>query len=48
MRSLEQAPRFTTNEHFIPMNSQWQHILRRPSLLDLRRLKYTKHLFRKV
>jgi hypothetical protein len=48
MCSLEQTPRFTTNEHTIPMNSQWQHVLRRPSLQDLRRLKYTKHLFREV
>jgi hypothetical protein len=48
MCSLEQAPCFTTNEHTISMNSQRQDVLRRPSLQDLRRLKYTKQLFREV
>jgi hypothetical protein len=27
---------------------QWHHVLRRPSLQDLRRLKFTKQLFRKA
>jgi hypothetical protein len=48
MSLFEQAPRFTANKHPIPMNSQWHHILRRPSLQDLSRLKFTKQLFRKA
>jgi hypothetical protein len=51
MSLLEQAPRFAANKHPIPMNSQWHHVLRRPSLQVLqvlRRLKFTKQLFRKA
>jgi hypothetical protein len=48
MSLFEQTPRFAANKHPIPMNSQWHHVLRRPSLQDLRRLKFTKQLFRKA
>jgi hypothetical protein len=48
MSLFEQAPHFAANEHPIPMNSQWHHVLRRPSLQDLRRLKFTKQWFRKT
>jgi hypothetical protein len=48
MSLFEEAPCFATNKHHIPMNSQWHHVLRRPSLRDLRRLKFTKQLFRKA
>jgi hypothetical protein len=48
MSLFEQAPRFAANKHPIPMNSQWHHVLRRPSLQDLRRLKFSKQLFRKA
>jgi hypothetical protein len=48
MSLFEQAPGFAANKHLIPMNSQWHHVLRRPSLQDQRRLKFTKQLFRKT
>jgi hypothetical protein len=48
MSLFEQVPRFTANKHLIPMSSQWHHVLRRPSVQDLRRLKFTKKLFRKT
>jgi hypothetical protein len=48
MSLFEQTPRFAANKHPIPMNSQWHHVLRRPSLQNLRRLKFTKQLFRKA
>jgi hypothetical protein len=41
---LEQTPRLTTHKHVIAMNPQWHHVLRRPNLQDLRRLKFTKQL----
>jgi hypothetical protein len=44
MSLLEQTPCFATDKHFIAMNSQWHHVLRRPNLQDLRRLKFTKQL----
>jgi hypothetical protein len=48
MSLFEQTPRFAANKDPIPMNLQWHHVLRRPSLQDLRRLKFTKQLFRKA
>jgi hypothetical protein len=48
MSLFEQASCFAANEHPIPMNSQWHHVLRRTSLQDLRRLKFKKQLFRKA
>jgi hypothetical protein len=39
---LEQTPCFATDKHIIAMNPQWNHVLRRPNLQDLRRLKFTK------
>jgi hypothetical protein len=44
MSLLEQSPCFATNKHFVTMNSQGRHILRRPNLQDPRRLKFTKQL----
>jgi hypothetical protein len=44
MSLLEQTPCFTTEKHITTMNSQWHHILHRPNLQDLRRLKFTKQL----
>jgi hypothetical protein len=48
MSLFEQTPRFAANKHPIPMNSQGHHVLRWPSLQDLRRLKFTKQSFRKA
>jgi hypothetical protein len=42
MSLFEQTPCFTTDKHISTMNPRWQHILRRPNLQDLRRLKFTK------
>jgi hypothetical protein len=39
---LKQSPSFTTDKHIPTMNSQGQHILRRPNFQDLRRLKFTR------
>jgi hypothetical protein len=44
MSLLEQTPCFTTDKHVSTMNSQRHHILRRPNLQDLRRLKFTRQL----
>jgi hypothetical protein len=44
MSLFEQSPCFTVDEHVSMMNSQWHHILRRPTLQDLRRLKFTRQL----
>jgi hypothetical protein len=33
---------FATDKHIITMNLQWRHVLRRPNLQDLRRLKVYK------
>jgi hypothetical protein len=47
MSLLEQVPCFATDKHFVAMNSHRHHVLRRPNLQDLRRLKFTKsNLFR--
>jgi hypothetical protein len=47
MSFSKQTPCFATDEHFVSMNSQRHHVLRRPNLQDLRRLKFTKkNLFR--
>jgi hypothetical protein len=42
MSLFEQTPCFTTDKHISTMNPRWKHILRRPNLQDLRRLKFTK------
>jgi hypothetical protein len=42
MSLLEQAPCFATEKHIIMMNSQQHHVLRRPNLQVLRRLKVYK------
>jgi hypothetical protein len=47
MGLLEQTPCFTTDNHVSTMNSQWHHILRRPNLPDLRRLKFTRQFVQK-
>jgi hypothetical protein len=47
MSLLEQTPRFTTDKHVSMMNSQRHHILRRPNLQDLRRLKFTRQSVQK-
>jgi hypothetical protein len=44
MGLLEQTPCFATDKHVSAMNSQRHHILRRPNLQDLRRLKFTRQL----
>jgi hypothetical protein len=46
MSLLEQAPCFATHNHFFAMNPQWHHVLRRPNLQDMRRVKFTKQLVR--
>jgi hypothetical protein len=48
MSLLEQAPCFATDKHFVAMNSHKHHVLHKPNLQDLRRLKFTKNnLFRR-
>jgi hypothetical protein len=45
MNLLKQAPCFTTDKHFVAMNLHRRHVLRRPNMQDLRRLKvYKKQL----
>jgi hypothetical protein len=44
MSLLKQSPSFATKNHIPTMNSQGQHILRRPTLQDLRRLKFTRQI----
>jgi hypothetical protein len=44
MGFLEQTPCFTTDKHVSAMNSQRHHILCRPNLQDLCRLKFTRQL----
>jgi hypothetical protein len=44
MSLLEQAPCFAANKHIITINSQRCHVLRRPNLQDLRRLRVYKQL----
>jgi hypothetical protein len=43
---FEQSPSFATNHLVSAMNSQRYHVLRRPTLQDLRRLKFTTQSFR--
>jgi hypothetical protein len=43
MSLLEQASCFTTDKHFVAMNSHRHHVLRKPNLQDLCRLKFTKN-----
>jgi hypothetical protein len=42
MSLFEQTPCFTNDKHISTMNPHWQHILRGPSLQDLRRLNFKK------
>jgi hypothetical protein len=44
MSLLKQAPCFAADKHIITMNLERRHVLRRPKLQDLRRLKFTKQL----
>jgi hypothetical protein len=46
MSLLEQAPCFATDKHIITMNSQRRHVLRKPNLQNLCRLKLQNNLFR--
>jgi hypothetical protein len=39
---VELSPCFATDNHITTMSTRWQHILRRPNLQDLRRLKFTR------
>jgi hypothetical protein len=43
---FEEPPSFATNHLVSMMNSQRYHVLRRPTLQYLRRLKFTTQLFR--
>jgi hypothetical protein len=47
MNFFKQSPSFATNNHIHMMNSQRYHILCRPTLQDLRSLRFTTQLFRK-
>jgi hypothetical protein len=44
VRFFELSPRFATDNHITAMNPHWQHILRRPNLQDLRKLKFTRQV----
>jgi hypothetical protein len=43
---FEQPPSFAINHLASTVNSQRYHVLRKPTLQDLRRLKFTTQLFR--
>jgi hypothetical protein len=41
---LKLSPCFAAGNYVSMMNPRWQHILRRPNLQDLRRLKFTRQV----